>query len=134
MTTKTDEKAIAAPAIMGVSRRPQGRPGQPHRVDGADQVAPDQREVGRLDGHIAAGADGDPEVGLSQRGRIVDAVPDHRDHLALRLQCRDDGHLLGRQHLRDPGMPCHCGCRSRVVAGEQHRLQAQASEELDGAG
>jgi hypothetical protein len=30
--------------------------------------------------------DGDAEVGLSQRGRVVDAVPHHRDELPLCLQ------------------------------------------------
>ena len=36
-----------------------------------------------LHGHVGAGADGDADVGLRQRGGVVDAVADHGDDRAL---------------------------------------------------
>ena len=65
----------------------------------APQVAAHQGEVGRLDGHVGAGAHRQPEVGLSEGGRVVDAVADHRDDPALGLQPADDVDLVLRQHL-----------------------------------
>ena len=38
------------------------------------KLAGDQRDVGRLDRHVGAGADRDPDVGLGERGRVVDPV------------------------------------------------------------
>ena len=54
------------------------------RVGGAAQIAGDEREVGRLDRHVGAGAHRHAQVGLRQRGGVVDAVADHRHHAALR--------------------------------------------------
>ena len=53
-----------------------------------DRDAGGEREVG-------AGADREPEVGLPERRRIVDAITDHRHHLAPILQALDLGDLLG---------------------------------------
>ena len=48
------------------------------RGDHAGQRAGDQGDVGGLDRHVGAGADGEPDVGLGQGGGVVDAVADHR--------------------------------------------------------
>src|SRR5664279_3644734 len=107
-TTNTDENAIAAPAINGLSNpamasgsaatlyakrpeqvppdRAQGTAGQPDRVDRGAQVTADQGQVGRLDRHVGAGAHGNSLVGLGQRRGVVDPVTDHRHHPALVLQ------------------------------------------------
>ena len=50
------------------------------------RVAADERDVGRLDRDVGAGADGDAQVGLGERRRVVDAVADHRDPAALGLE------------------------------------------------
>ena len=68
----------------------------------------DEREVGGLDRDVGAGADRQAEVGLGERGRVVDAVADHRDGAALALQALDHvglvgGHDLG-DHLVDPDL------------------------------
>ena len=55
---------------------------------GGAQVAGDQRQVGGLDRDVGAGADRQAEVGLGERGRVVDAVADHRHDAALGLQPR----------------------------------------------
>jgi hypothetical protein len=52
---------------------------QRERVHHAAQVARHQHDVGRLDGDVGAGADGDADVGLGQRRRVVDAVADEGD-------------------------------------------------------
>ena len=43
------------------------------------EVVADERDVGGLERDVGAGADRDAEVGLRQRGRVVDAVADHGD-------------------------------------------------------
>ena len=42
--------------------------------------------VARLDGDIGAGADGDSDIGLGQRRRVVDAVADEQDLAAAGLE------------------------------------------------
>ena len=67
------------------------------------QVAADDGEVAGLDGHVGARADGDAEVGLGERGGVVDAVADHGDGVALGLEALDLGDLVAGQHLgHDP--------------------------------
>ena len=69
-------------------------PREPDRVDRRAQVARDERQVGRLDRDVGARADRDPEIGLRERRRVVDAVADHRDDLARLPAGADLGHLL----------------------------------------
>ena len=80
---------------------------EPDRVGGRAQVAGDEREVGRLDRDVRAGADREAEVGLRERGRVVDAVADHRDDLAGVLE---PPHLGG---LARSGAPRRARARSR---------------------
>ena len=54
-----------------------------------------------LDRHVGAGAHRQPEVGLRERGGVVDAVADHRDHAALGLQPAHDRDLVLREHVGD---------------------------------
>ena len=54
--------------------------------DDAGQAALDQRDVGRLDRHVGAGADRQAHVGLGQRRGVVDAIADHRHALVLQLE------------------------------------------------
>ena len=62
----------------------------------------DERQVGGLDRDVGAGADREPEVGLRERGRVVDAVADHRDDAALApAGARTTVGLVGGQHLGD---------------------------------
>ena len=60
-----------------------------------------QRDAGALQRDVGAGAHRDPDVGLGQRRRVVDAVAGHRHLAPLRLQARDGGRLAVRQHLGD---------------------------------
>ena len=121
VTTVTELKAMAAAAISGDKQQAEEGVEHAHghgdaeRVvdEGAEQVlahvahrrladldrghdahqaALDERHVARLDGHVRAGADGEADVGLGQGGRVVDAVADHADPLALELQLL---HLVG---------------------------------------
>ena len=62
---------------------------EPDGVHGRGQVAADQGQVGGLDRHVGAGAHGQPEVGLGQRGGVVHPVADHRDRPAVGLQPLD---------------------------------------------
>jgi len=50
-----------------------------------ERVGSHQQNVGGLDRHVSAGADRDADVGLGERGRVVDAVSHHRDLAALPL-------------------------------------------------
>ena len=58
--------------------------------DDAAQVAFDQGDAGAFHRDVGAGAHRDADVGLRQRGRVVDAVAGHRDDAAFRLQSLDD--------------------------------------------
>ena len=60
-----------------------------------------RRQVGGLDRDVGAGAHGQAQVGLGQRGGVVDPVADHRHHAALGLQPPDRADLVVRQHLGD---------------------------------
>ena len=104
---------------------PQRRPAQADGVGGGPQVAGDQREVAGLDSDVGAGPDAQAEVGLSERGRIVDAVADHGHDAALGLKSPNDVGLLGRQDLGDDLLDADLGGDRAggrlVVASEQHR-------------
>ena len=52
------------------------------RAHDAAQVALHQRDAGALDRDVGAGAHGDADVGLRERGRVVDAVAGHRHDAA----------------------------------------------------
>ena len=56
------------------------------RVRRSSQVARDEGDVGRLDGDVRPGSEGETEICLRERRRVVDPVADHRDDLALVLQ------------------------------------------------
>ena len=57
--------------------RPQGGSGEANRLHDSAEIGLDQNHVGRFNGNIRAAAQGDSEIGLDQRGRVVDTVPDH---------------------------------------------------------
>ena len=87
-----------------------------------------QRHVGGLDGHVGARAHRDADVGLGQRRRVVDAVADHRHHVARRpadarprAPCRP-----GSTSASTRSMPACRAMASRgrpLVAGEHHHLE-----------
>ena len=56
--------------------------GRLRKIDGIDHRArlrPKEKNVAGLLGEIGAASHGDASIGLRQRGRIVDAITDHRD-------------------------------------------------------
>ena len=75
-----------------------GAPGQREQVGQAAQVVADQGDVGGAAGDLGAGAEGDADIGLGQRGRVVDAVAGHR-HDAPRLRRPHPRDLVGGAHL-----------------------------------
>ena len=66
-----------------------------------ERVGAHQHDVGGLDGDVGAGADRDAEVGLRERGGVVDAVADHRDPSPGALQLGDLARLVAGQDLGD---------------------------------
>ena len=54
------------------------------RVGHRAQVAADQGQVGGLDRRVGAGAHRQAQVGLGERGGVVDPVADHGDRPAPR--------------------------------------------------
>ena len=109
-------------------------------VDDAQRVAAGQGQVGGADGRVGAGPDGHAEVGLGQRGGVVDPVADQGDRGPAGLQVPDGLHLaLGL----DPGQ--HVGGRDAqlggyrtggvlVVPGDQERPDAQPPDPGDRRG
>jgi hypothetical protein len=79
--------------------RAQGATREADRVGRCPQVAGHECDVRGLDRDIGACADGDAEVRLRKRRRVVDAVSNHGHDLARALQPLDLRRLLARQHL-----------------------------------
>ena len=69
------------------------------RVDDTAQIPGHENDVAGLDGDVGAGADGQADVGLGQRRRVVDAVTDEGHLHALVLQALDLFGLVLGQHL-----------------------------------
>ena len=110
------------------------------QVDGGydvQQVVANEHNVSGLDRNVRAGADGDADVGLGERRRVVDPIADHGDLLAgARLQVFDFAHLLRGQHfgehVADADLFGDVGGRFLVVAREQDDLEAHLLERVDG--
>ena len=82
-------------------------PRQPDGVDRGAQVAAHQGEVAGLDRHVGAGAHRHAEVGLGERGGVVDAVADHGDDAGPRACSRRmTSTLSGGEHLGDRPRRC----------------------------
>ena len=54
------------------------------------EIAFDQSDAAAFHGNVGAGAHGDSDIGLSECGRVVDAVAGHGDDSSLPLQFADD--------------------------------------------
>ena len=63
------------------------------------EVGAHEHDVGGVHRDVGARAHREPEVGLRQRGRVVDAVTDHGHDPARALQLGDDPVLVGGQHV-----------------------------------
>ena len=97
--------------------------------DDAAQVAGHQHHVGALDGDVGAGADGDADIGLRERRRIVDAVADEGDCCRRLPQPLHGVDLAVGQNLGDHLVDAEPrGDRlggAAVVAGDHRDLEAQ---------
>ena len=77
--------------------------------------------------HIgAASAHGDADIGRLERRRVIHAVPGHRNHGAMRLECLDDAQLL-RRH--DAGEDADAGDGRRKL-GLAHALNRRAVQHI----
>ena len=89
----------------------------------------------RLDRDIRSGADRDADVRAGERGRVVDAVADHRDRAAVLLQAGHDIRLLPGQHLGedlvDAELLRHPVADLVRVAGEHGHAHAALLEQRD---
>lgn len=100
---------------------------------------PDEDDVGRLDGHVSARADGNAHVSLRQGWGVVHAVAHHGHSLPLVLQLLDFGHLVRRQHLckdfvdanlkgkrNGPGLRSQYTITSGVARGQQQEQKPRS--------
>ena len=96
------------------------------------------KEPVRLDGDVAAAADGAAHGGGGEGRGVVDAVAHHHHLAALRLEPLHHAGLLLWQHLGDDFVHTHQGTdvlrRRPVVAGQQHGPDALPAHFLDGGG
>ena len=101
----------------------------------AGEAAADERHVRGLDGDVGPRADRDAEVRLGQRRGVVDAVADHRDDFAARLQLADLRRLVGREHfgeeLGDADARRHGRGGVAPIAREHRDLQPPLPEPPD---
>ena len=84
------------------------------------------------DRDVGARGHGHADIGLGQRGRVVDAVANHRDLTALGLQPLHRLHLSGRQHLGnhlgDAGVASDRRGSGGAIAAQHHHAEAQLAE------
>jgi hypothetical protein len=101
------------------------------------EVAAHQRDAGGFHRHVGAaarGRHGNADVGRGQCGRIVGAVADHRDDVAVLAQRAHLRRLVGRQHVGahvagvDAQALRHRLRRAQVVAGDHHHAQAARTQ------
>ena len=108
---------------------PERLPRQGYRVRDGARVAADQGHVGGLDRRVGAGAHGQAQIGLGERGGVVDPVADHGHRAALVLQAPDRVQLAARvhpgDHVVDADLAGDRAGGALVVAGQQHRVQAE---------
>ena len=104
----------------------------------AAEIAFHQGDARALHGHIGAGAHGDADFGLTEGGRVVDAIAGHRDMLATGPQHFHMGDFSGGFdlgfHRIEPELFGHRGGGAAVVAGKHDELQAERMEVFDGLG
>ena len=100
------------------------------------RVGAHEHDVRGLDRDVGTGADRDADIGLRERGGVVDAVPDHRHLAALVLELCDSGCLVPGQHFGYhvldadlDGDPLGGGL---AVAGEHHRAHPELAQSADG--
>ena len=109
--------------------------GKRERTNHIERITLHQYYIGTLHGHVGAGADGEAHVGLRQRGRIVDAVTDHADLVALRLQFFELLRLLSRQYIGkcdvDTEFLADALGGGTIIAGEHGHFHAALLERLD---
>ena len=90
--------------------------------------------------HVAAARPhGDADVGLAQRGAVVDAVAGHRDHVPARPERPGDSELVLRGHPGDHhAVAIHEGSQHLFVGGElctgQHESVVRSQTRLVGNG
>ena len=108
-------------------------PRQSDDRDDVGRIAPDQHDIGRFDRDIGARPDGDPQIGLDQGGRVVDAVA---TMATVRPRCFTRGSsppcLSGRTSAKNSSSPnsraTACATArlspSKHHAGDAHCLQA----------
>ena len=96
-----------------------------------------QDDVGGVDGHVGACANGDAGVSTGQGGGVVDAVAYH-GYLAAGLKLADDSLLAVGQDARDDLVHARLSANgvggALVVAGEHHHPDAHVLELPDGLG
>jgi hypothetical protein len=103
VTTETELKLIAtvvdereAEVLLHVGDR---RLGELAGAHDAAQISLHEDHFPARHRHVGAGPHGDADVGLGQRGRVVDAVARHRHATAFGLQPGDQGELVGGRDL-----------------------------------
>ena len=100
-----------------------------------EQISLHEGDRGALHRDVRAGAHGDPDGSLRQRGGVVDPIPRHGDHVILFLEPLHDSRLVFGQHLRMhllDSEPTRDGVGHCLRITSDHRYaHAEAVEQLD---
>src|SRR5262249_39608018 len=100
-----------------------------YRSHHSHEAALDQRNVARLDRNVGPGADREANVGLCERGRVVDAVTHHSDGLTFELKFLHLVRLVVGQHLGkytfDADLARNGAPRALIVAGQHDYFDAK---------
>jgi hypothetical protein len=100
------------------------------------EVAADQRDIGCFHRDIRARPNRHPDIRLSKRRRIVNAIPDHTNNIPTILKRFDLSQLAiradARDHTVNPNHPAHRLRGTLAVPREHHDIDTQPLEVLDG--
>lgn len=102
----------------------------------AARSLPHEHDVGGLPRHVHGGAWRDADVGGTERGHVVQTVPEVADRVSGRAQGGDRAGLVLRRatgldpHLprRQPQLPAHPRRRRRMVAREDPHADPQVGQ------
>ena len=115
-----------------------GAPAQPYSCGHIRKPTVHQDDVGRIDGHIRPGTDGDADICPGQSRCVVDAVSHHGHQAPGFLEFPDHRFFAFRQdashHSIHPGLPADGFSRPLVVPGDHDHFDPHVLEFFDGLG
>src|SRR5215831_2393266 len=109
--------------------------GEFDRADDVIWIALHKYYVSTLNSNVRTRANSEADVSLSEGRSVIDAIADHADFLALRLQLLDLASLLTGQNVGEYDIEaevfCDALCGAEVIASKHSDLDSKLSQFSD---